>query len=65
MRKVFNRLFSFDPKVFITIHAPQLTKYASQLLKKVAQATPKGLLHLLVLDPHKLSNRLFSFDPFW
>ena len=30
-----------------------------QLLKKLAQATPKGLLHLFMLDPHKLSNRLF------
>ena len=29
--------------------APQLAKYADQLLKKALQAKPKGLLHLFVL----------------
>ena len=51
-------------------HAPQLAKYASQLLKKVPQATPKGLLHLLCyrvqtfqptisLDPYLATNGFF------
>ena len=40
----------------------------SQLLKKVAQAKPKGLLHLFVLSSSKLSNRLFHLiqnRPLW
>ena len=35
-----------------------------QLLKKVAQAKPKGLLHLFVLSSSKLFNRLFHLIRF-
>ena len=33
----------------LRMQAPQLANTPGQLLKKVAQATPKGLLHLFVL----------------
>ena len=42
--------------------APQLAKYASQLLKKVPQATLKGLLHLLCYRVQTFQPAL-SVDP--
>ena len=44
------------------MHTPQLAYTPGQLLKKVAQATPKGLLHLFVLDSETFQPA-FSFDP--
>ena len=45
------------------MHAPQLAYTPGQLLKKVAQAMPKGLLHLFVLDSETFQPA-FSFDPY-